>query len=168
MSLSKTYSIEIPIKPFSINSMYYVQKAVKTQPAREWTYEVFSHLNSEKNTRIMAEIHNAFIADRHNLIICLTAYYPKNKLITSTGGVSARSVDTTNWEKPLIDLLFLPKHWGKEDPFGCKNIGIDDRYICSMTSKKRAWDGPGYKITVKVKLRDNEYLYQSPERCLSK
>lgn len=161
-------TLEIWERPFSINSMYYAQKAIKTQPAREWSYRVFEQLSSDANLEAMERIRNAFDPNTHNFEITLTAYYPKKKLLTKKGTVSAMSIDTTNWEKPLVDLVFLPKHRNSAPPFGCENIGYDDKYICSMSSKKVYWDRPDFKIIVTVELKNNECLYQPLKHDLDK
>ena len=153
--------LNLSVKPFSINGMYYSQKAVKTQAAREWTYDVFSELSSEKNRRAMEELGEAFDPGSQYFRIKLIAFYPKKYLLTKANAISAKSIDITNWEKPLVDLIFLPKHQQKEEPFGCQNIGYDDRYICEMSSCKMPWEHSDHGIIVEIEIKNNQDLYRN-------
>lgn len=148
--------------------MYYASKKIKTQPAREWSYRVFEQLSSDSNLKAMRRLRDKFDPNEQNFKISLAAYYPKSKLITKKGVVSAMSIDTTNWEKPLVDLVFLPKHRNSEPPFGCENIGYDDKYICEMSSQKVYWDRPDFKIVVTVEIKNNSCLYQPLEHDLDR
>lgn len=160
--MTNNWTIELAVKPFSINAMYYSHRQIKTQEARKWSYEVFSQLDSPKNLKIMSQIRESFNKKEHFFHIDLTAFYPKKRLLTKAGEISAKSIDLTNWEKPIVDLLFLPKHQINSAPFGVQNIGVDDKYICSMSSQKVAWNGD-FKIQFVIKLKNIQDLYQTPE-----
>ena len=41
-----------------------------------------------------------------------------------------------NVEKPIIDLVFLPKYHTQVPPYGCPNLNCDDRYIKRLHSEK--------------------------------
>lgn len=148
--------------------MYYTSKNVKTEKAREWTYGVFEELDLPANKRAMDSIRAAFEPTKHFIHVDLIALLPKKKLITKAGEMSGMAIDITNWEKPLVDLVFLPKHRDKQPPFGVDNIGLDDKYIGSMTSKKCYWDQAGFKVQVDIVLKNIEDLCYTPEPDLGK
>ena len=142
----------IPVKPFSINSMYYGDARTKTTAAREWSYQVFHELSTEEILTKLKELREEFDPLKHCYHIKLTAHYPKAEMYTRKGAVSAKTIDTTNWEKPLVDLIFLPKHFEKSTPYGCQNLNIDDKYITSMHSSKQ--QGENHQIDIELEICD--------------
>lgn len=142
------------VKPLSINSTYYSTGGgfIKTTAAREWTHEVCYHLSSEENEKALADLRQHFDNSKHYYKISLEAHYPKKFFITGKGHISARTVDITNWEKSIIDVIFLPKNYSDTPPYGCKNLNIDDRYICEMSSKKVLSKDDFYRIVVEIEI----------------
>jgi hypothetical protein len=156
--------IRISEKPFSINAMYYMDKRNKTREAKEWSYSVFHQLSSEQNLAKLEKIRDYFDPAKHHFHVSLRAYYPRHILHRKDGAVSAKSIDVTNWEKPLIDLLFLPKYFNTPSPYGCKNLNVDDKYITSMLSAKiiSPEDRHYIDIEIAVKSLDLELCKPSP------
>lgn len=140
----------LPIKAFSINKMYYRDRAVKTTEARQWTFNVFDILSQPDNEEKLANLREFFDKKKHAYTIEMTAYYPEKYYFTKAGDLSSRTFDISNWEKPLIDLIFLPKYFKQLPPTGCKNLNVDDRYLKKMVSEKLPSDT--YKIHIKLQI----------------
>lgn len=127
----------IPVRSFSINSMYYATKKIKTQAAREWECTVLHELSKPSILAQLDFMRSRFDKKIHGYEVSIVAYYPETELYTKTGELSSKVHDLSNIEKPLIDLIFLPKYFTQEYPYGCKNLNCDDRYIKRLHSEKR-------------------------------
>ena len=141
----------LPIKPFSINRMYYNNRAIKTTEAREWSCTVFDVLAQSENQEKLANLRDFFDKARHQISIELIAYYPEALYYTKKGDLSSRTFDISNWEKPLIDLIFLPKYMEQPVPYGCPNLNADDRYLTEMKSSKKPAEQ--HKIYIKIQIQ---------------
>lgn len=130
--------------------MYYRDRSVKTTEARHWTYEVFDVLNQSENQEKLENLRNFFEKKKHAYCVELIAYYPEELYYTKAGDMSSRTFDISNWEKPLIDLIFLPKYHKQTAPNGCPNLNVDDRYLKKMSSLKLPSDT--HKIYIKIQI----------------
>ena len=131
--------LTLKLKPFSINSMFYGHKKHgKTIAAQEWSCEVLVALALKENKKKLKEPFFNF-------------FYPKHILYTKDGRISGRAHDLSNIEKPLIDLVFLPRYYDLPSPYGAKNLNIDDKYITHLISKKKAGKSFKIKITIQIK-----------------
>ena len=145
--------LTLKLKPFSINSMFYANKQHgKTVEAKEWSYSILVALALKENKKKLKELRQYFDPLKHVYKVDLTFFYPKHILYTKEGRVSGRAHDLSNIEKPLIDLVFLPRYYDLPSPYGAKNLNIDDRYITHLVSKKIA--GKSSKIKVSIKIKD--------------
>ena len=132
-----TEIIWLPLKPFSINAMYYGNsKHGKTQDAREWSYNVFYILSKEENAQKLRRLREEFNPKKHCYRVRISAYFPESEYFNKSGTMSAKCFDISNFEKPLIDLIFLEKYMYLDSPYGAQNLGTDDRYIRSLYSEK--------------------------------
>jgi hypothetical protein len=148
--LSRTLILE-NIRPFSINAFYYARQKTKTEAAWDWTDSVFMALNTEDNQGRLEELRAIFDPDKHVLGADLRAFYPKDIFFNKAGQVSAKTIDSTNWEKPLIDCIMLKKFHNEALPRGCKNLNTDDRYLTVMQSSKHPVDGlPRIEATIYI------------------
>ncbi len=134
--------------------MYYGDGRNKTQAAREWSYRIMHQLSLPQNQEQLEKIRASFDRNKHCFQLSMRALYPKNILYKKDGTISAKSMDLTNWEKPLVDLLFLPKYFDVPSPYGCKNINCDDKYVTSMYSTKAVSESGTHKIEITVKIRN--------------
>lgn len=125
-------------KPFSVNAMYYASVKAKTKEARQWSYQVFNELDSPQIQQCINDLKGHFNPKKHCYKIKMTAYFPEDVIYKKDGSLSSRAFDITNWEKPIVDLLFLPKHCKSETPYGVNNLEIDDRFITKCVSEKKA------------------------------
>lgn len=142
------------IKPFSINAMYYSSNNAKTQAYYDWSFQVFSRLSNEQIQVGLSKLRDSFEIEKHGYVVRLTAYYPVDFYYRLKGGISAKTMDLSNWEKPLVDCLFLPKHHRNQPPYGSPNLNIDDRYVVSLSSKKLPADKQEPYINVSLALVD--------------
>lgn len=143
-------SFTIQLKPFSINAMYYGDGRTKTQAARDWSYQVFHKLSQEGIKTKLKKLRDHFDHKKHGYVVRLSATYPEKLFYRKAGGISAKTMDISNWEKPLIDLLFLPKYFDQEPPYGCENLNIDDKYIVGLSSRKQPGEGQQMRISITV------------------
>jgi len=148
--------INIPLKAFSINAMFAKNRSYTTSAYKDWSCQVFHKLNTEENLKQLEELRNYFDFKKHYYIIDLKFYFPKEIIYLKNGALSSRAFDISNIEKPLIDLLFLPKYFDKKSPYGCKNLNIDDKYIKKMSSEKEASED--FRIEIKLEIKDLEHL----------
>lgn len=147
MALKASFTLQI--EPFSINRVHYRDKRYMTTDYKAWQKRFFMQLSSEECQLQLAPLREAFDPLRHRFIVKLTAYYPT--LLNKDGAINAHTEDLSNFEKPLIDLLFLPKFNVQCVPYGCPNLNADDRHIISLTSRKK--QSPEHRQTLRVEIR---------------
>lgn len=111
---------------------------------------VFNALDTPEHINAMELLHSNFDASRHGFHIELTCFYPQEQFKAKAGNISSKTQDITNWEKPLVDLLFLDKYSFSQAPFGIQNIRIDDKFIVSMLSQKKSWAADRTKIEIQI------------------
>lgn len=129
-------TITLTTKPISINSMFCRDVRYKSVAYNEWSSNIFHKLQTEENLQAMEDLRDFFDPEKHGFVVNLKFFYPRNILFTKKGTLSAKAHDLSNIEKPLIDLIFLPCYFDKPSPYGCKNLNIDDKFICELSSKK--------------------------------
>lgn len=130
--------------------MYYNNRAVKTTEARQWSCSIFDILAQPANQEKFARLRDFFDKNKHGISIELIAYYPESIFYTKKGTISSRTFDISNWEKPLIDLIFLPKYMDQPVPYGCPNLNADDKYIIDMRSSKKPAES--HQIYIKIQI----------------
>lgn len=142
------------LKPLSINSTYYGTGSgfTKTSHAREWTREVFFQLDQDSNKKAMEELRQHFEPGQHCYAVNLTAFYPESEMFTKKGHISARTHDLSNWEKSIIDCIFLDKYYNQSVPDGCENLQTDDKYIVDLFSRKRPSSDGKYLIAIEIEI----------------
>jgi len=128
----------LDIKPMSVNAMYLrtFNGVSKTSKASDWTYEVFYQLARPENQWAMQELRDYFDPKKHTYHIHVIAAYSKSELYTKDGQISAKTQDCTNFEKPIVDCIFLPKYHIENPPKGCPNLNYDDRALVRSTGEK--------------------------------
>lgn len=140
-------SFILPIKPYSINKYYYSDRKSKTSAARAWEFEVSKQLAKLKDP--LASIRDNFDKEKHGLLLTLDAVYPPSIFWTRDNTLSARMMDLTNWEKPLVDMLFLQKNDGK---VGCRTLCLDDKFLVDIRSRKLKGDTESYSVIVTLEI----------------
>ena len=125
--------------PFSINKAYYKRSHTRTQDCRDWGDNILLQL---QEPTIQSHISQLSKESVKALQLKLSYYYPSNILFTKKGDISRRSMDLSNIEKLLIDLLFDPRFCGREiNSIPINNFNLDDKLITTLTSSKCvSWD----------------------------
>jgi len=143
------------LKPFSINAAYCTQgqSRIKSKAYRDWQCEVFFQLNQEQVAETLKELREYFEPEKHHVHVELTAIYPKTKFFTRKGTVSAKTQDLSNWEKTIIDCVFLPKHHETPVPYGAPNLNFDDKYVTRCVSQKVPSDEEEFAIEMEIEIK---------------
>ena len=129
-------TIHIPAEPLSVNAMTFRDKRFKSSKYKSWETKVLLSFTSEQSQEEFDKIRKMYQHGVHCFKVKLTAYYNTSSYFTKSGIVSNKTIDCSNWEKAIVDLLFLPKYHDLKPPSGAPNINVDDRYIISLTSEK--------------------------------
>lgn len=132
--------------------MFYNTRNITTAAYKNWTQEVFHQLDQIDITDKFAELGKKFNRESQGFKISLKFYYPKNIILKQDGSLSSKCFDLSNVEKPLIDLLFLPKYYTQVSPYGFKNMNIDDKYIIAMNSEKAISPDDKHYINVSIEI----------------
>lgn len=143
-------SFRLTGKPFSVNAMFYRDARTKTQDWREWSAQVFHQLSTESNLKKLSNLRNAFDPALHHVHVTLTVYYKRDLFYNRSGEVSAKTMDITNFEKPLVDLFCDNRYFETAYPYGCQNLNINDKYITQLLSRKLS--GPEQCIEISFEL----------------
>ena len=143
-------------KPFSINALWCRDKRYKTVEAQAWASTILVALSLKENKKKLKELRQYFDPMKHVYKVELTFFYPDHVLYTKQGYVSSKAHDLSNVEKPLIDLIFLPRFYDRPSPYGAKNLNIDDKYILQLTSKKQSGKSFKIKISLHIKPTPNQ------------
>lgn len=126
-------------KPFSINAWTYSDKRHKTKEAREWTEQVLALL--EEHSKTLGEMASDFDKLGGCFRINITAIYPMHIFYNRDGAISSKTIDITNHEKVLQDIIFG------------QIMGVNDKTVVQCISKKLP--GPLYAIEVTLELDHN-------------
>lgn len=149
------------LKPFSVNATNCVSngRLIKTSQAREWQSQVFHRLSNKDAEHALTELREFFDPKVHAIAFECTAYYPEAEFYTKKQEISAKTIDNSNWEKALVDCVFLPKYALQEAPYGCKNLQLDDKYLVDLFSFKRATKEkePRIDFTITIMPRPETY-----------
>ncbi len=152
-----SYEFSIKVKPFSINAATYSDARTKTREYREWQSQVFHQLNNEKDLETFRQIREQFDETKHSFAVEMTAFYPRSVFINKEGTLSSRTVDLSNWEKLLLDLLFDKQYFSKEHPYGVQNINQNDKYVVDLVSRKRPHDHEMFYIQILIRVEDRSF-----------
>jgi Holliday junction resolvase RusA-like endonuclease len=139
-------------KAFSINKYYYRNRK-RTQEARKWADEIHEQLYKSDIQNQIKKMRESFDALSHVISITYTFRIPVDKFFTKKGHVSRRSMDLTNVEKTITDLIFDPRYFERD---GIPNLCIDDQNIVECISRKVPAEK--YSIDVSIKLLDIKSL----------
>lgn len=147
-------SFTIPLEPFSVNRTYYRDRRHKTQDFRDWELAAINALASQTVQQKLDKIRSAFDAQKHGFIVRFKFMYPAAVLFNKQGQISSRAEDLSNIEKPLLDVLFLPKYHVQPFPWGCSNVNADDKYVLRLTSQKTVSPNDNYYVQISVAIID--------------
>lgn len=136
-------------RPFSINNAYYKQTFNMTRECREWRKTIINQLLKPECLQTMADFRNAFDPKKAGIIIGLSYQIPYEYFFTKQDEISRLSMDMTNIEKLLVDVLFDKRF---PDRGEVDNINLDDKFIIKCISEKLPSDR--WEINVRLDLYD--------------
>jgi hypothetical protein len=151
-SIVMRVKFKLPLEPFSVNRTYGRDRRHKTQDFRDWELATINALNAKSVQEQLEKIRNEFDPNLHGFLVRFKYMYPANVLFNKEGKISSRAEDLSNIEKPLLDMLFLPKYHVQSFPWGCPNINADDKYVLRMTSIKTTSPDANHYIEISVAL----------------
>lgn len=126
-------------KPFSINAYSYRDKRHKTAEARAWEAQVLELL--EPYEKALLELADDWRKGGGVWRIKLYFFYPMHIFYNKDGQISSKSMDLTNVEKPLVDMIFG------------QVMGVNDKSIVECQSFKLPY--AMYAIEVHLELNAN-------------
>lgn len=153
MDKELTYKFHLQLEPFSINRMYGRDKRHKTADYKDWELAAFNSLNNGFVQKELERFRTDFNPEQHVVEARLVAHYPANILFNQKGLISSKAEDITNWEKVLVDIIFLPKHFVQPFPSGVKNLNCDDKLLVKLVSEKAVSTGNTHHILVQLQLK---------------
>lgn len=110
---------------FSINKTYYASKKILTKEARSWIDNAYAQL--EQHTWAFDKLRSEFTECGGHFEINIEVRYPMEKFYNKQGYVSSRTIDVTNFEKILVDVIF-------------SKLQLNDKYLLNMKSSKKVGD----------------------------
>jgi Holliday junction resolvase RusA-like endonuclease len=125
----------LPIKAFSINQMSCRDARFKTPEYKDWATKVLYMLDEHKALVDMGKQHSELGGEFH---VEISATFPPHVYRNQQGAISSKTIDCSNFEKPLIDIIFD------------KCMHVNDKYISRLVSSKCA--AANYGIHVKITL----------------
>lgn len=128
----------LPTKAFSLNKYRYGHTPHKTVEARAYEEAVLGLLEREEG---ISDIGHQWRLSGGYVHIELVAVYPREVFYNKQGMVSAKTLDVTNFEKILQDLIMN------------KTMLVDDRFVTRLVSSK--CPGSQYEIRVVLQLVPN-------------
>lgn len=138
--------------PFSINSAHY-RNGNRTQKCRKWADKIFYQLLDPQVQAQLEAMRKTFDQTAHQFSVDLTFYIPSSKYFTKSGKISCNSMDLSNIEKLLIDLIFDKRFHGRKlGKEVISNLAIDDAYITELRSRKLP--SSSYSIRVQITLSE--------------
>jgi len=134
----------IDAEPQSVNSWTGANKRFISAKAKEWIQTITWQCSGPLVQQQLAQIRENFNPKKHSLGISLNFIIPHGKFYNKQGLFSSRTCDVTNVEKSIVDVLFLAKYSG----INYKAIGVDDKYISELHSRKSA--GLTHRIEIRI------------------
>lgn len=133
----KSQTLIISSKAFSINRMYHKNRSFITAEYKDWAAGIFDIIDKKPNKKRIKTMRDFFNPTLHRYVFTMITYFPYEILITQKGTMSAKAFDVTNIEKPLQDILTMPKYFDQKPPFGAENLNMDDKTVSDFISQKR-------------------------------
>ena len=118
---------------FSINQTYSRDMRFKTSAFKDWHLRLTTLLEQCSELTALAE---KWRKDGGNFEVILSAIYPQHLFFNVAGDISSKTIDCSNFEKVLIDIIFGDV------------MDVNDKYITTLTSHKKP--GATYSIEIEI------------------
>lgn len=142
--------LKIDSKPFSINNAYY-RNRTRTKENREWADNVQEQL-SQYSDQIIA--FKEFLNNQKcpHLELILAHLHPARQFYTAKNDIHIRTMDLSNVEKLIIDLIFDKRHNGRTTNSGTNivNLEHDDKRVINLNSMKGISKNDKHEILIKI------------------
>ncbi len=142
-------SFTLPLKAFSINKVHCRDSRYFTAEFQDWRSAIEYRLDQIHDIHAVAD---KWRASGGTFEVTYTAVYPPAIFYTREGLVSAKTIDCTNHEKVIQDVLF-------------DRMKINDKFVTAMHSFKRP--GTGYSLEITLKLNPDANHASSASVSLS-
>ena len=149
---------DLKVEPFSVNRMYYRDKRHKTAEYRDWEKTVFSAMSAPDVQQKLKAAREYFDESKHFLSVKFVFCFPDSVLFNAKGLISSRAEDLSNTEKPLLDLICLPKYHVQAFPYGVPNLNLDDKQVLKLTSLKVAFSSYKTQVVVHIKAKPSRVV----------
>lgn len=131
--------------PFSCNNSHY-RNGNRTKKCRAWGDHILDQLEPFSDS--IDSFREQFDRLKHSLETELIFMYPREYLFTAGGYISRRSMDCSNIEKLLVDLIFDKRFFER----GTNNLNLDDTLVTKQVSRKVLSPSNEYLILVNIKI----------------
>lgn len=140
--------------PFSINSAYYRNRQ-RTKECRAWGNQIHCQL-AEPQVAAALKLFKQSLTSHTKLQVELNFKYPERTLYTLSGEVSRRSMDLSNIEKLLIDLIFDKRFQDRltDNGYSIVSLEEDDKKIMKLISTKSLSEDNTNQIEVIITILD--------------
>jgi hypothetical protein len=145
------------VRPYSINAAYYRGSFNMTQECRTWRKTVIKSLSQGVNQAELDTLRESFVAELHALVVKITFNLPHTTYFTLKGDINAKSMDLSNIEKLLIDIIMDERFFTRGE---VRNANINDKYIIKLHSEKN----PSLQASIMVDL----YIVNRPQLSVFK
>lgn len=123
----------LPVKPFSVNKMHYRDQRFKSAEYKDWAQLVLYHL---QDIKALHEMGMDWHSKGGSFCVWFTFEFPKHIFYNKAGAISSKSMDLSNVEKPLLDLIFGD------------TMDVNDKNVVKLVSRKEA--GAFYCIRIRI------------------
>jgi len=129
--------------------MYYRDGRVKKPEFRRWEESVATWMYDSGEGAKLSELGKTFNPLEQNVEVTVELRYPEQRFTNKAGIISSKTMDITNFEKPLVDMLFLER---MSDTHVYPNFRHDDKFITKLVSTKVAYASSDPSLAVTIKL----------------
>lgn len=133
--------LSLPMKAFSINAFYSRDVRHITKEGRAWCQELYFRLDEQREK--LQPLIDAFNIAGGQFAVTIIVRYPANVFYNKQKQISARTFDLSNTEKSFLDVLFA------------KVMGVDDRFITQLISRKMSSTEYGIDLTVALETKSD-------------
>ena len=140
----KVYRLKLNgTRGFSINKAYYKQSFTRTVECREWAHGIVAALQTPENLAAVHAFKQKFDASNDAIGVFFRFSIPRSVFYTKAGDISRFSMDLSNVEKLLLDILFDKK-------YGSQALDLDDKLVVQLISEKVPADGFSIDIGLRI------------------
>ncbi len=152
-------AFSLAAKPFSVNNAYYRNRN-RNKACRAWGDDILRQLMDPGIQSKLDQFRDAFNALEHAISVKYVYHYPRKIIFNREGEVSQRSMDLSNIEKLLQDLIFDHRFYDRTvildsgEVTKLRNLNLNDSKIVDLTSQKRLSPTNEYSINISLGIKD--------------